>query len=43
VLTTGAADLDQVAYEMTLLVERSAAVLTTPARGLAGDDSADES
>lgn len=32
VLTTAAADLDQVAYEMTMLVERSAPTLTTPAR-----------
>jgi predicted regulator of Ras-like GTPase activity (Roadblock/LC7/MglB family) len=38
VLTTSAADLDQVAYEMTMLVERSAAALTSPARGPAGDD-----
>ena len=43
VLTTAAADLDQVAYEMTMLVERSAAVLTSSARGQAGDDPADES
>lgn len=44
VLTTAAADLDQVAYEMTMLVERSAAVLTSPARGPAGnDDSGDHS
>lgn len=32
VLTTAAADLDQVAYEMTMLVEHSAPTLTTPAR-----------
>jgi uncharacterized protein len=32
VLTTADADLDLVAYEMTLLVERSADVLTSPAR-----------
>ncbi|MGH3404252.1 MAG: roadblock/LC7 domain-containing protein [Streptosporangiaceae bacterium] len=38
VLTTAAADLDQVAYEMTMLVDRSAAVLTSPARGMAADD-----
>jgi hypothetical protein len=40
VLTTAAADLDQVAYEMTMLVERSTAVLSSPARGPSGDDSA---
>jgi hypothetical protein len=33
VLTTADADLDQVAYEMTMLVERSATTLTSPARG----------
>ena len=38
VLTTSAANLDQVAYEMTMLVEHSAAALTSPARGPAGDD-----
>jgi uncharacterized protein len=32
VLTTADADLDQVAYEMTMLVERSATALTAPAR-----------
>jgi predicted regulator of Ras-like GTPase activity (Roadblock/LC7/MglB family) len=33
VLTAADADLDQVAYEMTMLVERSASTLTSPARG----------
>ena len=32
VLTTAAADLDLVAYEMTMLVERSADILTPPTR-----------
>lgn len=32
VLTTADADLDLVAYEMTMLVERYASVLTSPAR-----------
>lgn len=33
VLTTAAADLDQVAYEMTMLVEQAGSILTPPARG----------
>jgi predicted regulator of Ras-like GTPase activity (Roadblock/LC7/MglB family) len=37
VLTTAAADLDLVAYEMTMLVERSADSLTSPARSPARD------
>jgi uncharacterized protein len=36
VLATAAADLDQVAYEMTMLVEQAGSVLTSPARGAAG-------
>ena len=38
VLTAAAADLDLVAYEMTMLVERSADILTSPTRGPAADD-----
>ena len=38
VLTTADADLDQVAYEMTMLVERSATTLTSPARTPGPDD-----
>jgi uncharacterized protein len=33
VLTTAAADLDLVAYEMTMLVEQAGSILTPPARG----------
>ena len=33
VLTTAAADLDLVAYEMTMLVEQAGAIFTPPARG----------
>lgn len=41
VLTTADADLDQVAYEMTMLVEHSASILTAaPRSGLAEPDSA---
>jgi predicted regulator of Ras-like GTPase activity (Roadblock/LC7/MglB family) len=35
VLTTAAADLDLVAYEMTMLAEQGASVFTPPARGAA--------
>ncbi len=33
VLTTAAADLDQVAYEMTMLVEQAGSIFNQPARG----------
>jgi uncharacterized protein len=33
VLTTAAADLDLVAYEMTMLVEQAGSIFTPPARG----------
>ena len=35
VLTTAAADLDLVAYEMTMLAEQAASIVTPPARGAA--------
>ena len=35
VLTTAAADLDLVAYEMTLLAEQAGSIFTPPARGAA--------
>ncbi len=37
VLTTAAADLDLVAYEMTMLVEQAGSILTPPARGAVRD------
>jgi predicted regulator of Ras-like GTPase activity (Roadblock/LC7/MglB family) len=37
VLATAAADLDQVAYEMTMLVEQAGSILTPPARVATGD------
>ncbi len=37
VLTTATADLDLVAYEMTMLVERAGSIFTLPARGTARD------
>ena len=37
VLTTAAADLDLVAYEMTMLAEQAGRNFTPPARGAAGD------
>lgn len=37
VLTTAAADLDLVAYEMTMLVEQAGRIFTLPARGPAGE------
>jgi uncharacterized protein len=37
VLTTAAADLDQVAYDMTLLVEQAGSMLTPPVRGTVAD------
>jgi len=37
VLTTAAADLDLVAYEMTMLVERAGSIFTPPARGAVRD------
>ncbi len=37
VLTAGAADLDLVAYEMTMLVEQAGSIVTPPARGAVRD------
>lgn len=37
VLTAAAADLDLVAYEMTMLADQAASLVTLPARGAAGD------
>ncbi len=37
VLTTAAADLDQVAYDMTMLVEQAGSILTPPSRGATPD------
>ena len=37
VLTTAAADLDQVAYEMTILVEQAGSILTPPVRSAVAD------
>ncbi len=37
VLTTAAADLDLVAYEMTMLAEQAGRIFTPPARGAARD------
>lgn len=37
VLATAAADLDLVAYEMTMLVEQAGSILTPPARGAVRD------
>ncbi len=37
VLTTAAADLDLVAYEMTMLVEQAGGMFTPPARGAVRD------
>jgi len=37
VLTTAAADLDLVAYEMTMLVEQAGRILTPPSRGAVRD------
>jgi predicted regulator of Ras-like GTPase activity (Roadblock/LC7/MglB family) len=37
VLTTAAADLDLVAYEMTMLVEQVGSIVTPPARGAVRD------
>ncbi len=39
VLTTAAADLDQVAYEMTMLVEQAGSIFTPPARSAVRDTS----
>jgi predicted regulator of Ras-like GTPase activity (Roadblock/LC7/MglB family) len=40
VLTTAAADLDLVAYEMTMLVEQAGSIFTPPARGAVHDTAA---
>jgi hypothetical protein len=37
VLTAAAADLDLVAYEMTMLVEQAGSIFTRPARGAVRD------
>ena len=37
VLTTAAADLDQVAYDMTILVEQAGSIFTPPPRGPVAD------
>ncbi len=37
VLTTAAADLDQVAYEMTILVEQAGSIFTPPGRSAVAD------
>jgi uncharacterized protein len=39
VLTTDEADLDLVAYEMTMLLEQAGSILTSPARGAVRDAS----
>ena len=36
-LTTAAADLDLVAYEMTMLAEQAGSIFTPPARGAVRD------
>jgi predicted regulator of Ras-like GTPase activity (Roadblock/LC7/MglB family) len=42
VLTTAAADLDQVAYEMTILVEQAGSIFTPPVRSAVADTGSPE-